>query len=114
MADPALLTFGIGLAILAVFGGLAYALDQSVIPAYIVAGLLVGPYGPTIGGVSLSIVPNTAVLGTLADLGVILLLFFLGVEFDPRSLLSRPRRLPPRLDARYRPACLPRVQGAEW
>lgn len=47
----------------------------------LVAGLLIGPHTPPF-----SLVSNLETLETLADLGVVLLLFGLGLEFDLRGL----------------------------
>ncbi len=73
----------------AVAGAVAVRLGQSVIPAYIVAGVLVGPSAPTeIAGVPLAIVSDTAFVHVFADLGVLLLLFFLGLHVDLDRLLD--------------------------
>jgi CPA2 family monovalent cation:H+ antiporter-2 len=60
-----------------------------VIPAYILAGVLVGPNPPTeIGPVSLALVSQSEFIGLLAELGVVFLLFFLGLEFSLDRLLA--------------------------
>lgn len=66
---------------LAVLGVLALATGRiglSAIPAYIAAGILLGPNEP----VSLSVVEASEVTTFVAELGVIFLLFFLGLEFS--------------------------------
>ena len=78
MAGPLLLEIGIALLALTVVGALAQRYQQSVIPAYIGAGILVGPYVPTsFGGFSLRLVSDSEFVNTVAELGIILLLFFL-------------------------------------
>lgn len=57
-------------------------LRQPVVLGYLIAGMVVGPN--TWGGSFLS---DTAVVQTLAELGVVLLLFSLGLEFSLRRLL---------------------------
>ncbi|WP_435118442.1 cation:proton antiporter [Halolamina sp. C58] len=83
------LTAGIFLTALALGGLLALRLGQSVIPAYILVGVLLGPYAPAVGGVSLTVVESTEVVGLLADLGVVLLLFFVGLELSLASLIRK-------------------------
>jgi glutathione-regulated potassium-efflux system protein KefB len=46
---------------------------------YLVAGVLIGPHG-------LRLVPDTEQVGHLAELGVVLLLFLIGLELEPRRL----------------------------
>jgi CPA2 family monovalent cation:H+ antiporter-2 len=92
--SEALVEVGIGLAALALVGALARRVSLSVIPAYIVAGILVGPNEPTaLLGVSLTLVPETEFVAILAELGVVLLLFFLGLEFSVDQLLADRRRI---------------------
>jgi CPA2 family monovalent cation:H+ antiporter-2 len=94
MAETTLLEVGIALASLAAIGSVARRLGQSVIPAYIVAGILVGPYVPTrIGGFSLQLVTDGDFLTVIAELGIVFLLFFLGLEFSIETLVRNRRRL---------------------
>jgi len=67
----------------AVLGGLAArALRQPLILGYVVAGILIGPFtpGPTLA--------DTHALEILAEIGVILLMYSVGIEFHPRDLLA--------------------------
>jgi len=67
--------------IAALFGGLiAQTLKQPLILGYILAGIVVGPYT---GGVTVSEVHN---IEKLAEIGIALLLFALGLEFSLREL----------------------------
>jgi CPA2 family monovalent cation:H+ antiporter-2 len=70
--------------VLAVLGILASRFGLSAIPAYLLAGLLLGPNEPTF----LSLIEPSEVTRFVAELGVIFLLFFLGLEFT----LDRLRR----------------------
>ncbi len=89
MAAP-LLEAGIAFAVLAVGGVIAARADLSVIPAYIVAGVLVGPNTPF---PALALVSESEFLDLLAELGVILLLFFIGLEFNLERLLASRDRI---------------------
>jgi monovalent cation:H+ antiporter-2, CPA2 family len=62
-----------------------YALQQPVVVGYLLAGMIVGPYTPLI-------FVDAARLHGVSELGVILLMFALGLEFSIRRLL----RLGPR------------------
>jgi len=63
---------------------LFHRLKQPIIVGYLIAGIIIGPYTPPF-----SLVSQTEVFSALADLGVILLLFDIGLEFP----LSRLRKV---------------------
>jgi monovalent cation:H+ antiporter-2, CPA2 family len=56
------------------------ALRQPVALGYILAGLLIGPYVP------IPLVADAALVATLSELGVILLMFSIGLEFSIRTI----------------------------
>ena len=58
-------------------------LKQPVVLGYIIAGMIVGPYTPPY-----SLIHDEGTINTLAELGVILLMFSLGLEFSLRKLKS--------------------------
>lgn len=70
----------LALGIAAVGGALAARLGQSVILGYIIAGVAIGPYTPGLVG-------DVESVEALADIGIILLLFAIGVELSIRDLL---------------------------
>ncbi len=66
----------------AIAGGmLAWRLRQPVILGYVLAGILISPLTP---GPSVKDIPT---LELLAEIGVILLMFSVGLEFSPKDLL---------------------------
>lgn len=69
-----------------VFGLLAQSLRQPLVVGYILAGIAVGPHTGGFG------VQNTATIEMLAEVGVALLLFTLGLEFSFKEL-GRFRRI---------------------
>jgi CPA2 family monovalent cation:H+ antiporter-2 len=79
----------ITLAILGVLGLAASRFGLSAIPAYLLAGLLLGPNEPEV----LSVVRPSEVTEFVADLGLIFLLFFLGLEFSFNRLLRTGRHV---------------------
>jgi len=93
MATTLLLEAGIAFTVLAAAGALAWRIGQSVIPAYLLAGIAVGPYAPEVWGVSLTLVERSEFIDLFAELGVVFLLFFIGVEFSVAKLLAEPRRI---------------------
>ncbi len=62
-----------------VLGGLCERLKQSAILGYLLAGTLLGPN-------ALDLMPNHEAVATIAELGVALLLFTIGLEFSWRRL----------------------------
>jgi len=89
-----LLQLGVALAVAATAGTVARRLGQSVIPAYILAGILIGPNEPrSLFGLSLTIVETGEHVDLLAELGIVLLLFFLGLEFSIEGLVSERSNL---------------------
>ena len=94
MAELLLVEIGIALTGIALAGALAYRVGLSVIPAYIIVGILIGPNEPSsIAGVSLTLVEHGEFIDALAELGIVFLLFFLGLEFSVSQLLSDGSRI---------------------
>jgi monovalent cation:H+ antiporter-2, CPA2 family len=86
----AMIVIGIGLAF--VFGTIANRLKVSPIAGYLLAGVAVGPFTPGfIGDPSLAL--------QLADIGVILLMFGVGLHFSLRDMLALKKALIPAVAA---------------
>jgi CPA2 family monovalent cation:H+ antiporter-2 len=86
----AMIVIGIGLAF--VFGTIANRLRVSPIAGYLLAGVAVGPFTPGfIGDPSLAL--------QLADIGVILLMFGVGLHFSLRDMLALKKALIPAVAA---------------
>jgi CPA2 family monovalent cation:H+ antiporter-2 len=81
-----ILEVGIAFLVVAAGGYIAHNARLSVIPAYIVVGMLVGPYG-------LGIVKSSELIRFMAEVGVILLLLFLGLEFSLKRLVESRKNL---------------------
>ncbi len=77
----------ITVALLAALGLVASRVGLSAIPAYLLAGLLLGPNEPKV----LSIIRPSDVTEFVAEIGLVFLLFFLGLEFT-LGRLTRSRR----------------------
>src|SRR5262245_1003382 len=93
-ADPAMqhaefgfLTFGLVLLAAAVLSvPIARRLGLSAIVAYLVAGIIVGPYGLAVFGTPESIFP-------VSELGVVMLLFLIGLELELGRLVAMRRAI---------------------
>lgn len=75
------------MAVAAVVTFSCYRLRQPLILGYLIAGILIGPFSPPF-----SLVSRLDVLAELADMGVILLLFGIGLHFPIRKLGRIPLR----------------------
>ncbi|AZZ91796.1 cation:proton antiporter [Hahella sp. KA22] len=69
----------------AVLASVALFTRQPLILAYIVLGALVGPYG-------LSLINNSGLLADISEIGIIFLLFLLGLDMQPKALLHVLRK----------------------
>lgn len=74
-----LLTIGLGLAF--VFGMIATRLKLSPLVGYLIAGVIIGPFTPGFVG-------DSHLASELAEIGVILLMFGVGLHFSLKELLS--------------------------
>src|SRR5262245_26203586 len=75
-----LITLAGALAFALVLGGITQKLGLTTLVGYVIAGIIVGPYTP-------GFVANQAVASELAEIGVILLMFGVGLHFHPQELL---------------------------
>ncbi|HUE74451.1 MAG TPA: cation:proton antiporter [Pirellulaceae bacterium] len=80
MHDTVILTIAIGFGFALLFGTLTNRLGLSPIVGYLIAGFMVGPRTP-------GPVADPAVANQLAEVGVILLMFGVGLEFHFKDLL---------------------------
>src|SRR5689334_18919165 len=82
---PAILDLGLLLFLAALAGRAARAVGLPAVIGYLLVGVLVSPFTP-------GYVANREQLSVLADIGVVLLLFEVGIEINPIHL-ARQRRL---------------------
>ncbi|WP_213979063.1 YbaL family putative K(+) efflux transporter [Sphingomonas sp. dw_22] len=78
---PLIATIVAGLFVAFVLGALAHRLKVSPIAGYLLAGVMVGPFTP-------GFVAHAGIANELAEIGVILLMFGVGLHFSLRDLLS--------------------------
>ncbi len=79
-----LVTLVFALSIATIAASIAVRLGQSAILGYIVAGVAIGPYTPGFVG-------DPSAVESLADIGVVLLMFAVGMQLPPRELLGLGR-----------------------
>jgi len=78
---PLIATIVAGLVLAFIFGAIAHRLRISPLVGYLLAGVLAGPYTP-------GFVADQPLANELAELGVILLMFGVGLHFSLKDLLS--------------------------
>ena len=78
---PLIATIAVGLMLAYVLGLAAHRLRVPAIAGYLLAGILVGPFTP-------GFVADQAIAHELAEIGVILLMFAVGLHFSFKDLLS--------------------------
>jgi CPA2 family monovalent cation:H+ antiporter-2 len=80
-ADPLLLTLAAGFTLAVLLGLLAHRIGLSPILGYLVAGIVVGPHTP-------GFVADASLASQLAEVGVVLLMFGVGLHFHIGDLLA--------------------------
>ena len=78
---PLIGTIVAGLVVAFIMGAIAHRLKLSLLVGYLIAGIMVGPFTP-------GFVADTSMANELAEIGVILLMFGVGLHFSLRELLS--------------------------
>ena len=79
--------FTIIMVIASVMALISYKLKQPMVIGYIIAGMIIGPYTPPF-----SLLINLDILNLFAEIGIILLLFVVGMEFPIEKLRSIGKR----------------------
>src|SRR4029077_10037861 len=78
---PLIATIVAGLVLAFIFGAIANRLRLSPLAGYLLAGVAVGPHTP-------GFIADQSLAGELAEIGVILLMFGVGLHFSLKDLLS--------------------------
>jgi CPA2 family monovalent cation:H+ antiporter-2 len=80
-ASPLIATLVAALGLAFIFGVAAHRLSLSPLIGYVVAGVLIGPFTP-------GFVADLGLASQLAEVGVVLLMFGVGLHFSPKDLLA--------------------------
>lgn len=81
MNESFIIEFGIILIIASILGVIAKIFKQPLILAYLVAGILIGPF-------AFGVVKNPQIIEKFATIGIVFLLFLIGLELNPKKLLE--------------------------
>ncbi|MFZ5596757.1 MAG: cation:proton antiporter [Bacillota bacterium] len=93
MEQNILFEIGLAISILAFAGWLASRLRFSIVPLLILAGLAVGPHMPQLGMIDLRFIKSAPLIEFMGKLGVLYLMFYLGLEFSVGRLLKASRAI---------------------
>ncbi|MGC5774032.1 cation:proton antiporter [Paenibacillus pabuli] len=86
--DMLIFEVGIAVALITLTGLISARLRFSVIPFYILIGMAVGPHAPQIGIVDLRFIESSSFIEFMGRLGILFLLFYLGLEFSVSRLMK--------------------------
>jgi len=91
--DDLVLEIGLALLLIAAAALLALRLKISMVPLLIIAGMIVGPHVPKFGPIDLQFVESAPVINFMGRVGVLFLLFYLGLEFSVTRLIKAGRSI---------------------
>src|SRR5205085_1694315 len=78
---PLLSTIVVGIVLAFAFGAVAHRLKASPLVGYLLAGVVIGPFTP-------GFVADRNIANELSEIGIILLMFGVGLQFSMHELLS--------------------------
>jgi CPA2 family monovalent cation:H+ antiporter-2 len=79
--SPLVSTIVVGLVLAFALGAIAHRLKASPLVGYLLAGVIIGPFTP-------GFIADQAIANELAEIGIILLMFGVGLQFSLHELLS--------------------------
>jgi len=88
LSHTLILEIGIAVGLVALVGLFANKLKFSVIPFFILIGMVLGQHAPQIGTVDLTFTESKPFIDFMGRLGVLFLLFYLGLEFSVGRLIK--------------------------
>jgi monovalent cation:H+ antiporter-2, CPA2 family len=87
------LEVGLALALIAVAALISSRLRFSVVPFLILAGMAVGPHAPKLGPFDFRFIESAPLIEFMGRVGVLFLLFYLGLEFSVSRLIRSGRSI---------------------
>lgn len=84
---------GLALGIITIAGHIANRLKFSIVPILILAGIAAGPHAPQIGVFDFRFIASGPLIEFMGRLGIIFLLFYLGLEFSVGRLMKAGRSI---------------------
>jgi len=91
--DHMIFEVGTALLLIAIVSLIAGKLKFSIIPFLIVLGMIVGPHAPVIGIFDFRFIESQEVISFLGRIGVLFLLFYIGLEFSVSKLIKSGRNI---------------------
>jgi monovalent cation:H+ antiporter-2, CPA2 family len=91
--DNIILEIGLALALIAIAVALAHKLGLSNVPFLIIIGMAVGPHAPQIGVFDFRFIETGSLIEYMGRLGVLFLLFYLGLESNVSRLIEAGRSI---------------------
>ena len=88
MTDHLVFEVGTALLLIAIVVLIAGKLKFSIIPFLILLGMAVGPHAPQIGIIDLTFINSSEIIAFFGRIGVLFLLFYLGLEFSVKKLIK--------------------------
>lgn len=86
--DHLVFEVGTALVLVAIASVIANKIKFSIIPFLIVLGILVGPHAPKMGIIDLTFIQSSEIIEFFGRMGVLFLLFYLGLEFSVGKLIK--------------------------
>ncbi|MHC0036320.1 cation:proton antiporter [Pseudoneobacillus sp. C159] len=93
MGNHLVFEVGTALVLIAIIALLADKLKFSIIPFLIVLGMVLGPHAPKIGFIDLTFIQSSEIIEFFGRIGVLFLLFYLGLEFSVGKLIRSGRSI---------------------
>lgn len=91
--DHLVLEVGTALILVAIGAIVANKFKFSIIPFLIILGMVVGPHAPTFGIIDLTFIESNEIIQFLGRIGVLFLLFYLGLEFSVGKLVKAGKNI---------------------
>ena len=91
--DHMIFEVGTALMLIAIASVIANKLKFSIIPFLIILGMIVGPHALTIGIFDFRFIESQEVISFLGRIGVLFLLFYIGLEFSVSKLIKSGRNI---------------------
>ncbi|WP_424161904.1 cation:proton antiporter [Bacillus amyloliquefaciens] len=91
--DHLVFEVGTALVLVAIASVIANKIKFSIIPLLIILGMLVGPHAPQAGIIDLTFIESREVIEFFGRMGVLFLLFYLGLEFSVGKLVKSGRSI---------------------
>ncbi|MEC0543869.1 K(+)/H(+) antiporter subunit KhtU [Bacillus inaquosorum] len=86
--DHLVFEVGTALVLVAIASVIANKIKFSIIPFLIVLGMLLGPHAPKVGIIDLTFIESSEIIEFFGRMGVLFLLFYLGLEFSVGKLIK--------------------------